>query len=865
MKLRKGLIFASGVTLLSMTGCVDQAKDLFDPIVAAAEYDSAFPVSGIDPSMDWTTTSSATVNVAVEEDAGVNYTVRIFTANPLSDSSSAKVLAKGTASKGNPFVDEIDVPVVLGGVYIARTDEHNRHLLKYATVKDGKITATFGVSSTATRSGNLVAAPATRADNYDFPTLKPALSASEAQALMSGYNEYSSGTTPSTGEVWTNDGCQSSPSWKISAGKSAKYSNGYFNTSLSSNFIVAGTLELDYNNVQITNINIYVLKGGVVKFNNLKLNGVATITVYEGGTLIDEDGTLDIASCGVYNNTTYETSSYLADYSTHNVFYNAGTVKVKTLIGSHTDIYNDVTGDISNCSLELNGTNDSFVNHGKLTLTSTTGKEHQVFNDGTISCSGEFLSNVINKNEFYAKSSGTNYNHDVVNFKNYVVDGVFHGDMINYGSVTVGSVYVDDNNTLENYCHFLCNGDFRGDITTGENSLTEIKGDLKAGYYRTLADKSAVVVSGKAYLHSALFKGPATGSALFRVGTVADFCINSSTYDGYNPQNIILEYADYAIEGNNEHINSSKSNFAYFAETGGSVALTGESTFMLGASDCTGEGIEPKSEGSKTIDTIESQAYSFVFEDNYPEAGDYDFNDAVIDLTVNTNKDASNNVLSSDIEVKLRAVGGIKNIGAALRLAGISNSDVTSVTFSDPDNLRGTLSDKESVLGTDNLESGNSYPVIPLFGNAHAALGLSDHQIVNTGVGTTVAVKSLTVHIESSKKIGADNLDLFIVNGNTDGKKRVEVHTYKFLTKYGATANGSICAQNLAAAGNKTWALSIPDFKYPKEYVSIKIAYPDFEPWAQSRDGHAADSSVAITNENWYNNPASGNSYIYGK
>lgn len=856
MKLSKGLIFASGVTLLSMTGCIDQAKDLFDPVVAAAEYDSAFPVSGIDPSMDWTTTSSATVNVAVEEDAGVNYTVRIFTANPLSDSSSAKVLAKGTASKGNPFVDEIDVPVVLGGVYITRTDEHNRHLLKYATVKDGKITATFGVSSSATRSGNLVAAPATRADNnYDFPTLKPALSASEAQALLSGSTEYTESAN-----------IYGSSNWKISAGNSVKFSGSNFYTTENWNLFVAGTLELDYNNVQLYNPNIYILKGGVVKFNNLRLDGAATITVYEGGTLIDEDGTLNIGACGPYKgDNVYLTSSYLADYSTHNVFYNAGTVKVKTLIGSHTDIYNDVTGDISNCSLELNGTNDSFVNHGKLTLTSTTGKEHQVFNDGTISCSGEFLSNVINKNEFYAKSSGTNYNHDVVNFKNYVVDGVFHGDMINYGSVTVGSVYVDDNNTLENYCHFLCNGDFRGDITTGENSLTEIKGDLKAGYYRTLADKSAVVISGKAYLHSALFKGPATGNALFRVGTVADFCINSSTYDGYNPQNIILEYADYAVEGTNEHINSSKSNFAYFAETGGSVALTGESTFMLGASDCTGEGIEPKSEGSKTIDTIESQAYSFVFEDNYPDAGDYDFNDAVIDLTVNTNKDASNNVLSSDIEVKLRAVGGIKNIGAALRLVGISNSDVTSVTFSDPDNLRGTLSDKESVLGTDNLESGNSYPVIPLFGNAHAALGLSDHQIVNTGTGTTVAVKSLTVHIESSKKIGADNLDLFIVNGNMDGKKRVEVHTYKFLTKYGATANGSICAQNLAAAGNKTWALSIPDFKYPKEYVSIKTAYPDFESWAQSRDGHAADSSVEITNENWYNNPASGNSYIYGE
>jgi LruC domain-containing protein len=91
--------------------------------------------------------------------------------------------------------------------------------------------------------------------------------------------------------------------------------------------------------------------------------------------------------------------------------------------------------------------------------------------------------------------------------------------------------------------------------------------------------------------------------------------------------------------------------------------------------------------------------------------------------------------------------------------------------------------------------------------------------------------------------ITKDNLDFFIGTSYGTGL-RAEVHLYEF-REYGATANGDTYEQNLEVAGNKTWAISVPGFRYPREGVVVTKAYPLFKEWA-------ADHK---TNLDWYDHP----------
>ena len=129
--------------------------------------------------------------------------------------------------------------------------------------------------------------------------------------------------------------------------------------------------------------------------------------------------------------------------------------------------------------------------------------------------------------------------------------------------------------------------------------------------------------------------------------------------------------------------------------------------------------------------------------------------------------------------------------------------------------------------------------------------------------------RDMTVTIEFITPIdyfGLDNMDLFIarpiINGYYEGqqdKTRVEVHLREFWGY--RTANGANFENNEAIAGNRTWAIAAPNFKYPYERVPIfKIAgtdtnansgYPYFQQWASDRN-QAKD---------WYLRPNPGSTY----
>ena len=72
-----------------------------------------------------------------------------------------------------------------------------------------------------------------------------------------------------------------------------------------------------------------------------------------------------------------------------------------------------------------------------------------------------------------------------------------------------------------------------------------------------------------------------------------------------------------------------------------------------------------------------SPEFTFCFEETFPEPGDFDYNDCVMGVTMTKSPKVLNGKGNFiDFTVRLRAVGGSKTIASAMRLAGVSKSDV---------------------------------------------------------------------------------------------------------------------------------------------------------------------------------------------
>lgn len=129
------------LTSMAIYSCKD---DVFNPEKVKAAYQDKFPVKDIDPDMDWKMTRQISINVAVYEDYGVDYEVRIYTENPLEEDSEAQLLAEGVANYDLQFETTADCPSASQMLYVVRYDSKGRAAVKPVDIINGNITATFG-------------------------------------------------------------------------------------------------------------------------------------------------------------------------------------------------------------------------------------------------------------------------------------------------------------------------------------------------------------------------------------------------------------------------------------------------------------------------------------------------------------------------------------------------------------------------------------------------------------------------------------------------------------------------------------------------------------------------------------------------
>ena len=411
--------------------------------------------------------------------------------------------------------------------------------------------------------------------------------------------------------------------------------------------------------------------------------------------------------------------------------------------------------------------------------------------------------------------------------------------LINHGTIEVENIDGNNNTNIKNGCYLKAGKLQFGTLVMGNTSEAICKELTGNGNNNNIVmeAQSMLTCTGKANLFRTV-TGPTQGTALLRIHEI-DNTSGLAQSASKVSNNIICEITDQTYKGE-AHYNWSP--FAWLVNKGLQQGATycnpGKAEFILPADgDCVKEGYN----SDEKPDDVEIRyaVYSYAFEDNYPKAGDYDFNDIVLNVTLPA---AGNDVKELKYKIDLRAVGAVKQLGAGLRIRGIDKNNVEEVSFGAGAAQR-TGSLNSGIFENASYETNGNELVIPLFGDAHYIYGYTGAQrpMLNTGNASTplTDIYTLEVNVKLKNAISVpsvtDGLDFFIAYQGI-GQKRTEIHLTHFNS---ATANGQLADNEVLEvikAVNNTWALCVPDkFAYPTETTVITNAYSKFADWAHDQ------------------------------
>ena len=231
------------------------------------------------------------------------------------------------------------------------------------------------------------------------------------------------------------------------------------------------------------------------------------------------------------------------------------------------------------------------------------------------------------------------------------------------------------------------------------------------------------------------------------------------------------------------------------------------------------------------------QTFAYLFEEEYPKPGDYDYNDVVlcISMEISGKREVRFNV-------QLAAVGGEKQMGAAIRLVGYKYEEIESVKTVDNASFNigaaGEIPEMSSSIIKEKdllLKSMYGEAVLNLFADAHWATG--DNVITDNGM---IARKRYNVSYEKSDEYGTftpreityivtfkdeldvsslslDALDTFIIESYNGNLYEVHMHQY-------ATAQ-VLYTQSPSDAHNLPWAFCVPYNKFYWPLHKVPMGY----------------------------------------
>lgn len=268
----------------------------------------------------------------------------------------------------------------------------------------------------------------------------------------------------------------------------------------------------------------------------------------------------------------------------------------------------------------------------------------------------------------------------------------------------------------------------------------------------------------------------------------------------------------------------------------------------------------------KPANTLGYQTFTYCYEENYPEPGDYDFNDCVLRISVAPGDQPN----QRKINVSMAATGADKLIGAAINIVNYKYADIESVKEQDGKVWdEGYPAHRYLMENTETLQEGrNGEAVIRLFENASWIM--VHNQTDNIGALINYKINVTSTYSETTRQINPTvktyiitfketatallnnfsllNLDPFIVTNYNSGTW--ETHTYEY--KHNNTLFEGVSQDS----GNMTWALCIPtaDFRWPLEGIIIGTAKSGVITGAYREASHAFGTWAANRSKakDWY-------------
>lgn len=231
---------------------------------------------------------------------------------------------------------------------------------------------------------------------------------------------------------------------------------------------------------------------------------------------------------------------------------------------------------------------------------------------------------------------------------------------------------------------------------------------------------------------------------------------------------------------------------------------------------------------------------TIMFEDLFPEKGDYDFNDFVVGyntcaLSTNGSEGQFNDGIT--IKLQIRAIGGQKPYQLGFEITPLQTKYAKDNMWVTSDsNLDIELISKDEDPATFIIKNTNQ---------------LKDGLFYNTEKLSATAMPTVTLKIERNNKgassdimkqftglVSSYALNFFLQNSNT--KEEIHLKGYD-VTKY---ANNDIT--NFSTSDNFVWGMKVPVLiPHAIEKVDFTEAYPDFAGWVQSG---------GKSNTDWYKN-----------
>ena len=575
---------------LGVTSCKDDVtfdQETYDNLIK-----KSFVIENVDPTHQWATMGVAKTSISINTGTGDTYQVKIYDQNPIGYEGTLKLLGEGRVTDGNTLDMNVSYPLAQAYAYVTLFDSQNYMSVYPAVIKDNVLEVDISTNTAKARKRALQ-------PSFQFP--EDADASKFLSDVPSGINKltqnagsvnnYIDQTWQGDLNIWGQwDGSKSSGGTLYIKGN-CDFTNRYFYFAGNSElYLVAGaTLTLSESasgNLQ-QNTKIYIAEGAkLIAKGELKLNN----------------------GLHIYNHGTIETNKLSTN--SNSVLVNGGSVTVTSKISVENDLSVIVNnGTITAADMNTAGSG-KFENNNKATISGTTFVNS---NNNAWVNNGEFHTG----NFIYNAGSD-----DVINNCKMIVNEDFN---INLGDNSGNGNFKMDAGSSVVTKYFNGGGNWAKNYSTGWSNANG------GPFYIYMGEGSMFDVTETATMNATKadygIYGPSSGNfAVFRAKKIVAGAANQ----GYE-----VTYGGNLYVATNDHFSNGWSGQYPYIDIKGAAALTAYDGANVTLSD---QGC-----GAAYVGTPDSESrpeapvsLRYCFEDQFPDAGDYDFNDVVLTVTVST-------------------------------------------------------------------------------------------------------------------------------------------------------------------------------------------------------------------------------------